>query len=265
MPVHDISLPIAQSTVVWPGDPPVRIAQSTHLDRGDEATVSHMSISVHTGTHVDAPCHYVRGGSGVEALDLHTLIGPALVVHVPQVRQLAAQLMEGLRIPPGTERLLFRTANSDTGAARVLRKDFVALTLDGAEWLITRGVRLVGVDYLSVALYHVTARVHQVLLGAGVTVVEGLDLAATAPGTYELVCLPIKIAGSDGAPARAILIDRNGPAAQVLRGGTCLCCSPVILAAQKPAWRCSPPTEGPRPPWRNAPFPASNTRAWRQS
>lgn len=213
--IYDISLPVAESTVVWPGDPPVRITQRSHLDRGDEATVSHVSLSVHSGTHVDAPCHYVRDGSGVEALDLHTLVGPALVVHVPEVRALGAQLMGSLDIPPDTNRLLFRTANSDRGTRteRTFRTDFAALALDGAEWLIAQGVQLVGIDYLSVALYEATASVHQRLLGAGVTVVEGLDLAGIAPGIYELVCLPVKIVGSDGAPARAILIDRSGSAA----------------------------------------------------
>ena len=211
MAIHDISRPIAPYTVVWPGDPPVCIAQLSHLDRGDEATVSHLSMGVHAATHVDAPCHYVRKGLPVEDLDLQILVGPALVAHVPGVRQLSAQLMDSLEIPAGIERLLLRTANSDDPdpAEHTFRSDFVAFTPDGAEWLLDHGVRLVGIDGPSVALYEATVQVHRRLLGAAVILVEGLDLTGVTPGTYQLICLPLKLAGSDGAPARAILIEQS--------------------------------------------------------
>lgn len=209
MTIYDISLPISESLPVWPGDPPIRITHSSHLDRGDEATVSRLDIGAHTGTHVDAPAHFVPGGGGVDRLDLDLLVGPALVVHVPEAAALSADLLETLDIPPGTQRVLFRTRNSQLWA-RPLGKfdeDFVAITEDGARWLVARGVRLVGVDYLSVAPFHDPGPTHQILLRAGIIAVEGLDLGQVAPGRYQLVCLPLKLAGGDGAPARAILQD----------------------------------------------------------
>jgi arylformamidase len=210
MQIHDISLPISESLVVWPGDPPVRITQPLHLDRGDEATVSHLDIGAHTGTHVDAPAHFVRGGSGVDALDLNVLVGPALVVHALEVDALSADVLATLPIPPGTERVLFRTRNSELWARgeHKFQEDFVAITGDGARWLIERGVRLVGVDYLSVAPFDDVTPTHRALLRAGIVPLEGLNLSGIDPGTYQLVCLPLKITGADGAPARAILIEQ---------------------------------------------------------
>jgi arylformamidase len=209
MRIYDISLPISESLVVWPGDPPIRITQPHHLDRGDEATVTRLDIGAHTGTHVDAPAHFVPGGSGVDDLDLNVLVGPALVVDAREADTLSAAVLETLPIPRGTERVLFRTRNSDLWARgrREFHKDFVAITKGGARWLIERGVRLVGVDYLSVAPFDAIIPTHRALLRAGVVAIEGLDLSGIGPGAYQLVCLPLKIVGGDGAPARAILIE----------------------------------------------------------
>ena len=214
MHIYDISLPISESLVTWPGDPPIHITQPHHLDKGDEATVSHLDMGAHTGTHVDAPAHYIPGGSGVDELDLHALVGPALVVHAIEADALSADVLAGLPIPPGTERVLFRTRNS--AAARELirqggefSEEFVAITEDGARWLVERGVRLVGVDYLSVGPYRSGAATHRTLMRAGVIPVEGLDLIGIPAGIYHLVCLPLRIVGADGAPARAILIDNQ--------------------------------------------------------
>jgi arylformamidase len=209
VPLYDISLPISESLVVWPGDPPIRITQPYHLDRGDEATVTRLDMGAHTGTHVDAPAHFVPGGSGVDDLDLNVLVGPALVVDAREADALSAAVLETLPIPPGTKRVLFRTRNSDLWARgkREFHNEFVAITGDGARWLIERGVRLVGVDYLSVAPFDAVTPTHRALLHAGVVAIEGLDLSGIGPGAYQLVCLPLKIAGGDGAPARAILIE----------------------------------------------------------
>ena len=187
----------------------MRITHTSHLDRGDRATVSRLDMGAHTGTHVDAPAHFVPGGSGVDSLDLNVLVGPAAVIHAPNTDALSADVLAGLGIPAGTERLLFRTRNSERWACdeRELDEDFVAITEDGARWLVARGVRLVGVDSLSVGPYADTVPTHQVLLRAGVIAVEGLNLSGVEPGVYQLVCLPLKIVGADGAPARAILID----------------------------------------------------------
>jgi arylformamidase len=209
MPIHDISLPISESLVVWPGDPAIHITQPSHLDRGDEATVSRLDMGAHTGTHVDAPAHFVPGGAGIDGLDLDLLVGQALVVHALEFEALSAGVLEGLSIPAGTERVLFRTRNSERWARGETEfwTDYVGITDDGARWLVERGVRLVGLDHLSVAPFDELVPPHLTLLGAGLVVVEGLDLSNVAPGTYQLVCLPLRIVGGDGAPARAILIE----------------------------------------------------------
>jgi arylformamidase len=209
MTIYDISLSISETLPVWPGDPPVRITHSSHLDVGDEATVSRLDFGAHTGTHVDAPAHFVAGGKGVDRLDLDLLVGAALVVHVLEASALSADLLESLDIPPATERVLFRTRNSELWArpSDKFDEDFVAITEDGARWLVARGLRLVGVDYLSVAPFHDSVPTHQILLRAGLIVVEGLDLGQVASGRYQFICLPLKLANGDGAPARAILLD----------------------------------------------------------
>jgi arylformamidase len=208
MPIHDISLPISESLVFWPGDPPVHVSHRSHLDRGDVATVSRLHLGAHSGTHVDAPIHFLPGAPGVDTLDLDVLVGPALVVHALECDALTAEVLEGLAIPPGTQRVLFRTRNSDGWARgeQLFDEGFVAITDDGARWLVERGLRLVGVDYLSIAPFSDVVPTHQTLLGAGVIPVEGLDLSQVSPGFYQLICLPLKILGGDGAPARVILI-----------------------------------------------------------
>jgi arylformamidase len=209
MPIYDISQPISESLVVWPGDPPVRITRPAHLDRGDLMTLSRLDMSAHTGTHVDAPAHFVAGGLAVDGLALDVLVGPAWVVHTLDAGLITADLLASSAIPPGTERLLLRTRNSDRWmqGKGPFFQDYVGVTQDGAQWLLDRGVRLVGIDYLSVAAYDDTVAVHRLLLHAGVILVEGLSLGGIAPGSYRLVCLPLKLAGVEGAPARAILID----------------------------------------------------------
>jgi arylformamidase len=209
MPIHDISLPISESLIVWPGDPAIQITQPSHLDRGDEATVSRLDMGAHTGTHVDAPAHFVPGGVGIDGLDLDLLVGQALVVHALEFEALSAGVLEGLSIPSGTERVLFRTRNSERWARGETEfwTDYVGITDDGARWLVERSIRLVGLDHLSVAPFDELVPPHRTLLGTGLIVVEGLDLSNIAPGTYQLVCLPLRIVGGDGAPARAILIE----------------------------------------------------------
>jgi arylformamidase len=211
MPIYDISLPLSESLVVWPGDPPVQISRISDMERGDTATVSFLEMGAHAGTHVDAPLHFVAGREGVDALDLEVLVGPAVVVHAPDVALVTAEVLAELPIPPGTERLLIRTRNSDKWERDVETFDegYVAISTGGAEWLVKQGVRLVGVDSLSVAPFDDLERPHQILLAAGVIVVEGLELGQIGPGVYQLVCLPLKIVGGDGAPARVILVDEG--------------------------------------------------------
>lgn len=208
MTIHDISLTITPDLPVWPGDPPVRLSQPLHLERGDTYTLTRLDMGAHTGTHLDAPAHFIRGGATVESLDLETLIGPALVVDARGRGHLSAETLEALAIPAGVQRLLLRTDNSLRWQRdeQTFAEDFIAIAPSGAAWLAARGVKLVGIDYLSVAPFDDSASTHQILLGAGVVAVEGLNLSAIEPGDYQLICLPIKIGGADGAPCRAVLL-----------------------------------------------------------
>jgi len=209
MTIHDVSIPITESLVVWPGQPEVEMSTPSHLCHGHNATVTKLSLSVHSGTHVDAPCHFIAGERGVDSLSLDVLIGPAYVADAGDADALTAGVLDNLSIPAGTTRLLMRTRNSAlwTRDDHTFYADYVAFTEDGASWLIDRGIQLVGIDYHSVAPYRNTKGVHLKLLGAGVTLLETLDLHTIEAGIYQLVCLPLNIVGSDGAPARVVLID----------------------------------------------------------
>lgn len=209
MTIHDISLTLGTALVSWPGQPGVTQAHVSHQAKGDRSTVTWLSLSVHTGTHVDAPCHFLPGGDTVDHLDLDVLVGPARVVDAGDAADLSAEVLDRLDIPAGTARLLIRTRNSALWASGHTRfdTDYVGVTASGAQWLVDHGVRLIGVDYLSVAVYADLSTPHQILLGANLVIVEGLNLSAITPGSYQFVCLPLKIAGGDGAPARAILIE----------------------------------------------------------
>ena len=209
MKIIDISNTIRPSMPVWPGNPPVHLERAESMDRGDAANVSELDMGVHTGTHVDAPIHFVPGGAGAESLDLDVLVGPALVVRLDDsVDGITAAVLDGCAIPAGTQRVLFHTRNSRYWAAgdTQFHEDFVPVEPDGAQWLVDHGVRLVGVDYLSVAPFGNGVPTHRILLEAGVIPIEGLNLSGVEPGLYQLVCLPVKLEGGDGAPARTILI-----------------------------------------------------------
>jgi arylformamidase len=172
---------------------------------GDAANVSRMVLGSHTGTHLDAPRHFFAAGTPVDALDLHVLIGTAQVVALPCAAQITVDDLQHLDLT-GVERLLFKTRNSALWDSPGFRTDYVALTAPAARLLTAHGVRLVGIDYLSVDAYeHQDFPVHRTLLGAGVVILEGLDLRDVPPGTYELCALPLLLQDGDGAPARVIL------------------------------------------------------------
>lgn len=209
MKIFDITLPVFPGMPVWPGDPPLVLEQVEAMDSGAHVNVSRLDCSVHTGTHVDAPHHFLNDGRTVESLPLEVLTGPARVVAIPSSADLVtAPVLEAASIPPGTARLLLKTRNSEfwRRGERRFQEDFVAVSPDGAEWLVAHGIRLVGVDYLSVAPFQDSDPTHHILLEAGVVILEGVDLSAVQPGAYDLYCLPLKLVGSDGAPARAILV-----------------------------------------------------------
>lgn len=207
MRIYDISVDISPHMPVWPGDPPVGLERVKAIASGANANVSHLSCGVHIGTHVDAPLHFIDGGSAVETLPLKLLTGRAYVVHVPRATVLNEATLESAGLPPRTRRVLFRTRNSEIWAReRDFQTNFVAVDASGARWLVRKGIQLVGVDYLSVAPYGQSKETHRILLEAGVVVIEGLDLSRVSQGRYSLYCLPLKLMGSDGSPARAILV-----------------------------------------------------------
>ncbi|NPA90766.1 MAG: cyclase family protein [Chloroflexi bacterium] len=207
MVLYDVTLPLDATLPVWPGDPPIRVEKVVTPGPGNPFTVSQMQMSVHAGTHVDAPSHILAGGQDVDALPLDVLIGPALVVDARGVARLSAEVLSQLAIPRGVDRVLFLTDNTRLWSERPWRfhTDFVGITEDGARWLVERGVRLVGVDYLSVAPYGEEEGTHRVLLTAGVVIIEGLYLVHVPPGIYELLCLPLKLVHAEAAPARVLL------------------------------------------------------------
>jgi arylformamidase len=209
MTIYDISLSISPNLPTWPGDPGLQLAQFESMDKGARYNATQITSSVHVGTHVDAPRHFLNEGSTVEQLSLEVLTGPCYVTQLPDgIEAITSEVLDRTEITSEMKRVLFGTSNSHFWARgeSKFQTDFVAITEDGAEWLVERGVQLVGVDYLSVAPYNESIPTHVVLLKAGVVIVEGLNLSKIMRGFYDLYCLPLKIAGSDGAPARAILI-----------------------------------------------------------
>lgn len=207
MRIYDISLGLSPDLPVWPGDPPIVLKRVAKIEEGKNANVSHYAASVHSGTHIDAPRHFIQDGVGVEAIPLEVMIGRAYVIDLSKAGQLNAETFEGAGIPPRTKRLLLKTKNSELWARgeTKFQTDFVGVDSSGANWLARKGVQLVGVDYLSVAPYKQSLEPHTILLGAGIVVLEGLNLHEVRQGRYNLYCLPMNLIGSDGAPARAIL------------------------------------------------------------
>ena len=209
MTIHDITIPLVEGMPVWPGDPAFRLEEIMRISRGDGANVSHLSMASHTGTHIDPPYHFLDDGVPLDGVSLDTMVGPADVVYLPDLDVIDAADLEALGITKGCVRLLLRTRNSSYWARgdREFHRDYVGITEAAARWIVDRGIRLAGIDYLGIHRFGDARPVHEALLGANVVILEGLDLTDIAPGRYQLVCLPIKIAGGDGAPVRAILID----------------------------------------------------------
>jgi arylformamidase len=210
MQIYDVSLTISPDLPVWPGDPAVSLERIQKMEEGANANVTQMSLGAHVGTHVDAPYHFLGGDSPtVEQLSLNLLTGRAYVLHVPdEVDLITAEVLVKAEIPSRTRRLLFKTRNSSFWAKKEtnFQTGFVGLSPDAAQFIVEKGIRLVGIDYLSIAPFKQGRPTHRILLEAGVVILEGLNLSAVSPGRYSLYCLPLKLAGSDGAPARAILV-----------------------------------------------------------
>jgi len=195
--------------VHWPDNPPVRISRFLDIDRGDAANVSEMSMGVHTGTHMDAPIHFLESGAGIEKLPLTAVMGPARVIQIKDKDCIKVEELRPHRLRKG-ERILFRTRNSTRAwPTGPFLEDFVYLSSEAARFLVSCGVRTVGVDYLSIGGMDNGAECHGIILNAGIWVIEGLDLSKAHAGRYDLICLPLKLIRGDGAPARAILRPRS--------------------------------------------------------
>ncbi len=208
MHVYDVTLTITPNLPTWPGDQPVVLERVEKIEEGGTANITRVTMSAHTGTHIDAPYHFLSDGETVDRISLKTLTGRAYVLSLPGVDKITAQTLEQAQIPPRTRRVLLKTRNSEYWAKgeQEFQRDYVALSADGAEYLVEKGVKLVGIDYLSIAPFQATRPTHEILLKAGVVIVEGLDLSKVEPGRYTFYCLPLKLGHSDGAPARAILV-----------------------------------------------------------
>jgi arylformamidase len=208
--IRDISLGIHPKMLTWPSDPGVSIAPASRISAGKSANVSELHCGTHTGTHIDPPLHFIEGAPSVDRLPLDALVGPAVVADLTAVEHdIGADELESLNLAPGLERLLFHTRNSEhwREESPEFTEDYVAVTAGGARWLVDHGVRLVGIDYLSVEHRGSTGHpTHLTLLGAGVVIVEGLNLDGVPAGDYTLLCLPLKLVDGDGGPARALLL-----------------------------------------------------------
>lgn len=213
MKIHDVTLAMRPDMVTWPGEPGPVFAPLRRIAKGDAANVSLVTFGNHTGTHVDPPIHFIDGANTVDRLPLDALVGPCSVVAFDGQGNISAAFLDGAGIPPGAARLLFKTRNSDRwrDPSTPFDRAFVALDASAARWCLAHGIKLVGVDYLSIEPQGPEKAgypTHKTLLGANIIIIEGLDLRGVAAGDYELVCAPIKFEGGDGAPARVFLIER---------------------------------------------------------
>lgn len=206
MRFYDITLPLSPTLPVYPGDPCMALTPVAQLAWGDSANVSHLSLGTHTGTHLDAPRHFFADGPAIDGLELDVLIGPARVCAFPHATtHLTADDLRPLGLA-GVQRLLLKTPNGALWEQPGFQREYIALTASAAAFLVESGVRLVGIDYLSVdAFTDQNFPVHRTLLGAGVLIVEGLDLRRVPPGLYDLYALPLLLQHGDGAPVRAVL------------------------------------------------------------
>ncbi len=210
----DVSVAIRDGMVHWPDNPPIKVERMMDIEHGDAANVSKLSLGVHTGTHVDAPVHFEAHAKGADAIPLDALMGSARVIAIKDKKQVTVAELAAAKVKAG-ERILLKTKNSP-GAWKKSPKfveDAVYIAPDAARWLASREVMTVGIDYLSVGGFAANngVEVHHALIDAGVWIIEGLDLSKVPEGPCDLICLPIKIAGSDGAPARALVRPKKRP------------------------------------------------------
>lgn len=207
MKIYDVSVPISPDLVVYPGDPPVEVTPVSQVGPNGTPNVSRLALSTHTGTHIDPPFHFVPTGIKADQIPLETLIGNCEVVDVGTADEISIPVLQQLKF--SGERVIFKTKNSFLWERNEFSRNYTYLTMAAAEYLAARKLKLVGIDYLSIEKFDSRIpQAHLALLKAGVVILEGLNLSAVPPGKYELFCLPLNIKDGDGAPARAVLIER---------------------------------------------------------
>ena len=205
MKLIDVSVPLDANLPTYPGNTPFSLEAVKRIGKGDSSNVSGLHLSAHAGTHVDAPRHYFDTGLGADALPLEMLVGRARVVELTSRKSIGADELAGVDVSEDL-RLLIKTQNSRLWGSPDFHRDYVGVTESGARYLIEHGIKVVGVDYLSVEEFKKPgAPAHHVLLGGGTIVIEGLNLRDVEPGVYEMLCLPLRVVGADGAPARVVL------------------------------------------------------------
>lgn len=205
MRIYDITVPLSPTCPVYPGDPAIVVTPIAQLAQGDPANVSRLELSSHSGTHLDVPRHFFAQGQTIDTIDIRLLLGEVRVCALPEPRHITAADLRPLQLA-GTRRVLFKTQNAALWERHEFVPDYIALTPDAATFLVAMGVQLVGIDYLSIdAFDQADFPVHRTLLGAGVLILEGLDLRAVPEGTYELLALPLLLQHGDGAPIRVLL------------------------------------------------------------
>lgn len=203
---YDVSVQVSPQLPIWPDTQTIEFQRTFDMDRGDIANDTTIQMSVHTGTHIDAPLHFVASGKSIDQLPLDTLLGPVTVVDVGEIDSITSQYLKSLSLPSHVKRLLFKTKNSKLWQhSKEFEPNFVALTPDAAEWIVSQNIILVGIDYLSIQRFYDGPETHIILLQSEVIVIEGLNLIEVPPGNYYLICLPINLQGVEGAPARVIL------------------------------------------------------------
>jgi arylformamidase len=210
MAIHDVSVQIRMGMPIYRGNPGYKREIASAIADGATANVTRLELGAHTGSHIDGPMHFYDGGPGTEVLDLGAMIGPCQVVEIPDrgLQPIDRAALEAAAVPAGTERVLLKTTNSKLWEQSEFTHDFIRLEKTAAGLVLERGWRLIGIDYLSIG----DGDAHRALLGKPIVALEGLDLRAIEPGPYTLLCLPLKLEHTDGAPARVMLVDPGDPA-----------------------------------------------------
>mgnify|MGYP001560227284 CR=1 FL=1 len=206
--IIDISVPVNRAIPLWPNSSGLCLTRIANIGKKSVVNETHIEMNAHVGTHIDAPLHFIPKGTSIDKISLDVFIGEALVVYLPKVKEITARDLENLSLPKSIKRVLFKTSNSLLWDKKVkkFKQNYVGLTADAASWLAKRGVKLVGIDYLSIAKFSEAVPVHKILLGKNIYIIESLNLTGVKPGTYKLICLPLKITNSEAAPVRAVLL-----------------------------------------------------------